>query len=518
MCYRLIFILLLFSHSLYAERILHPTSEPLPESWQQYVVQDLSPLDWLVLDIPPTRSIRHRSHIHRDVQGYFAADTSDTEKTASMPNDTYYPEQWYLASMGIPEIWNITQGEGVIIAMLDSGIDPNQPDLKQNILFEQGYDFGDDDAFPYDTLGHGTQMAGLMVASCGNQIGVCGIAPKAKLIPYKLNTQNEDGFGLSRFSSADLAAAILAATATDADIISMSLVLNEPVPWVEQALKYAKSQGKILVAATGNAGENKVSFPASLPWVLGIGAHDRDNEPLFKSNYGDGLDLLAPGKTLWTTQAGQDYTSFTVGTSAATAITSGFIALLKAGQPQKSKQDLIAQLLNSSHDLQELGYDQKTGFGRLNSPLTTDIIDSDIQPKLNFYPKNSNVYHYYDRIVVYLASSQLQGYRGNLFFQFNFPTTTQGQRTYLSSVWQRPNSVISVPYNVEKLNPTLFDQELNLFLFGGQEALFGEGLVSAQLIEGAYELLAYAEFGSKQLITDRKIMWLSQNELEKNID
>ncbi|MCV6638901.1 S8 family serine peptidase [Candidatus Albibeggiatoa sp. nov. NOAA] len=506
--------LLFISCSLHAETVLHPASEPLPSGWQQYVIQDLAPLDWVVLDIPKSeaRATRQRNHVYKDVRGHFAADVTTT------PDDTYYPEQWHLNAMGVPEMWSITQGENVTIAMLDSGIDPNQPDLAGNILFEQGYDFGDDDALPYDTLGHGTQMAGLMVANCGNQIGICGIAPKAKLIPYKLNTQDADGFGQSSFSSADLAAAILAATATDADIISMSLVLPESVPWVEQALQYAKSVGKILVAATGNEGNEKVSFPASLPWVLGIGAHDENNEPLFKSNYGDGLDLLAPGTDLWTTQAGQQYTNFTVGTSAATAITAGLLALLKAEQIEASAPEILAKLLNASLDLSELGYDLNTGFGKARLPVVAKIIHSADAPQLTYDSKSSNVYHYYDRFVVYLASSQLQGYSGNVFFRFNFPITAQGQRTHLFSVWQRPDSVISVPYNADAPEPNLFEHELNLFLFGAQDALFGDGLISTQLIEGAYELLAYATYDSKQLITARKIMWLSQNLLEKNID
>ncbi|WP_353571425.1 S8 family serine peptidase [Candidatus Albibeggiatoa sp. nov. BB20] len=514
MRYCLSVFLLVISHNLYAEKILHPASEPLPSDWQQYVIQDLSPLDWLVLELPKTElnTTRQRTHLYKDVQGHFAAEAVIT------PNDTYYPEQWHLDAMGVPQMWQITQGEGVTIAMLDSGIDPNQPDLTENILFDQGYDFGDDDALPYDTLGHGTQMAGLMVASCDNQIGVCGIAPKAKLIPYKLNTQDADGFGLSSFSSADLAAAILAATATDANIISMSLVLNESVPWVEQALQYAKSLGKILVAATGNEGNNQVGFPANLPWVLGVGAHDKNNEPLFKSNYGDGLDLLAPGVDLWTTQAGQQYTNFTVGTSAATAVTAGLLALLKAEQPKTIAPEILASLLNAILDITELGYDLKTGFGKAQLPIVTTITQTDETPKISYEPKSANVYHYYDNFVVYLASSQLQGYSGNVFFRFNFPITAQGQRTHLSSVWQRPNSVISTSDNVNTLSLDEFKQELNLFLFGGQDALFGDGLISTQLVEGAYELLTYVALDAKQLITTRKIMWLSQNLLEKNID
>jgi subtilisin family serine protease len=514
MRYWLIFILLI-PHSLYAERILYPTNEILPDDWQQYIIQDLAPLNWLVLEIPPEtlKNTRQRQHIYQDVQGYFAADTTFE------PNDTYYPEQWHLKAMGVPEMWQTTQGENVTIAMLDSGIDPNQPDLKDNILFEQGYDFGDDDAQPYDTLGHGTQMAGLMVASCGNQIGMCGIAPKAKLIPYKLNTQDEDGFGLSSFSSADLAAAILAATATDADIISMSLVLSQSVPWVEQALLYAKSAGKILVAATGNAGNNQVDFPASLPWVLGIGAHDKNNERLYKSNYGDGLDLLAPGVDLWTTQAGQQYTDFTVGTSAATAITAGLLALLKAQQLDALTPEILVKLLNASLDLNESGYDASSGFGKTRLPLVAKKIQSSESPTLSYEAKSANVYHYYDNFVVYLASSQLQGYSGNVFFRFNFPVTAQGQRIDLSSAWQSTNNiVISTPYNENQQVLDDFNQELNLFLFGGQNALFGEGVISPHLIEGAYELLTTVKLSDKRLITVRKIIWLSQNLSEKNID
>jgi len=145
-------------------------------------------------------------------------------------------------------------------------------------------------------------MAGLIVATCHNEKGGCGVAPAAKIIPYKINQHSE-----SRFLASDLAAAILAAADSPAKIVLLSLVLDNYSQIVQDALFYAKAQDKIVVAAAGNTG-GTVAYPASEPWVIGVGAFDKSGQRLRESNYGEGLSLNAPGVDLITTLPGTGYT------------------------------------------------------------------------------------------------------------------------------------------------------------------------------------------------------------------
>jgi subtilisin family serine protease len=497
------FLILLISINLSAqERVLIAKTAPLNHDWQQYVVQDLTPLDWLVLELPADklRHLRRKHTVYADIRGSFANNNNNYNDNS---------QQWHLHSTGAAQMWQQTQGEGIIIALIDSGVDEKHPDLAGKILFEQGYDFGDDKVQAYDRHGHGTEMAGLLVANCNNQIGSCGIAPLAKLIPYKLNTQDSSGFGLDSFSSANLAAAILAATASPATILNMSVFLHEQAPWVEQAVIHAKQQGKILVAPSGNNATAQVSFPANLPIVLGVGAHDENNQPLAQNNYGDGLDLLAPGFRLWTTQMGGGYTDFNTGTSAATAVVSGLLALLQAANPNLSAAELLTILLNSSADWGELGYDELSGFGLAKLPALTTDLAVDSVPELIYYPKTKKVYHYYDKFVVYLASSRLQNRSGDLYLRFGFPVTADGQRSQVYKIWQQTDTIMPVPYNINIASPMLFTDDFELFLFGGAEALFGDGIVCTDLVAGAYEFLAYAVLNDGQTVVARKIVWLS---------
>ena len=262
-------------------------------------------------------------------------------------------------------LWQQTQGEGITIALLDSGIDPNHPDLKNNILFTQGYDFGEQKEEPYDDNGHGTAMAGLIVASCNNKIGGCGVAPAAKLIPYKINKS-----GANDFLESDLAAAIKTAAESSAQILSLSLVLEaEYSQIIQDALSYARSKNKIIVAAAGNSGD-KVAYPANISWVIGVGAINKNGQPLSSSNYGTDLSLLAPGFRLWTTLPGTGYADWYDGTSASAALVSGVLALMAVSQPDINK--LAIDLLNNCQDINIPGFDEQSGFGQLRATTKTD--------------------------------------------------------------------------------------------------------------------------------------------------
>ncbi len=485
----ILIILCCFSNYLLAERVLIHLSEStnVEQLIQTNLIWDLRPLPWLVLDIPNTR----RNILTQDIewqvdgQGYFAA-------SPSIPNDPNYSKQWHLEEIGVFDLWQQTQGEGITIALLDSGVDPNHPDLKNNILFDQGYDFGEQKEEPYDDNGHGTAMAGLIVASCNNKIGGCGVAPAAKLIPYKINKS-----GANNFLESDLAAAIKAAADSSAQILSLSLVLEADYSQIIQdALSYARSKNKIIVAAAGNSGD-KVAYPANIPWVIGVGAINKNGQRLNSSNYGSNLSMLAPGFRLWTTLPGTGYADWYDGTSAAAALVSGVLALMAASQPDIN--ELAIDLLINCQDINTLGFDEQSGFGHLKA-----------------MPKNDNLKFSSSVVTRVLASGDvleldlslqnLTNKNANLYLQVNFPVANK--RLNLFKIWNSDDSVEKIAYNIPLAEPYQLTNDLFLPLYGSSMALLGDGIISSHMTEGFYELSASLVFIDESSLHTRKIIWI----------
>jgi len=503
----LLLFLLLSSPYSHAERVLIPTPENLTALPKQVqIIRDLTPLPWLVVDLPATRSreLSRQYPVYQDVRGRFA---SDLRQPPTEPNDPLYSEQWHLTELGVPDLWATTQGQGITIALLDSGVDHDHPDLVGNVLFEQGYDFGDDDAEAHDSLGHGTAMAGLMAARCDNALGGCGVAPQAKLIPYKLNADADSGF-----SSIALATAILAATSSDAQIISMSLVLDDYAPWVEQALQHAAAQGKLLVAAVGNAGSAQTAFPAYLPWVIGVGAVDQAGQRLPRSNYGDGLFISAPGVNLWTTLVGSDYANWFNGSSAATALTSGVLALLVAETPQRIMQAQVVELLTRSQETGTAGWDEEYGFGYLRA---LPAVPAESLPKLTLSALSQTVYYPADVLTLDLNLQGVAAQQGDLFIRLSLPTDNIGSRQHLYKIWQASDSFSRIPYNQSLSSPYSFSDDLLLPLYGKPYALLGTGQIQpptqAGIFELSVELHLFVADLTNTVVSTRQILWVAAN-------
>ena len=497
--------------SSYAERVLIHLPESINPAElaqlkeQAHIIHNLHPLPWIVLEIPNTRrilrtkvaGIAKKWNYQLDIQGHFA----NTQNTLVVPNDPRYHEQWHLTEIGVPALWEKTQGEGIIIALLDSGVYFEHPDLATNILFEQGYDFGDEDNEPLDENGHGTAMAGLIVAKCHNQIGGCGVAPAAQIIPYKINKK-----GGGQFWASDLAAAILAAADSSARILSLSLVLDEESSVVQDALVYARQQDKIIVAASGNTRKNKVAYPANLPWVISVGAYDKKGKRLPKSNYGNGLSLTAPGTGLLTTGRGSGYVNYFDGTSAAAALVSGVLALMTALEPHATASELIVTLLASCQDIDTPGFDEQYGFGSLKTPLSQ--VESTNQPILKFTPSNGEVFFFGETLQLDLSLENITGKAADLFLRVNFPSNNQGERAFLYKVWHHNDSLEAIAYNKLVASPYLLTGDLRLPLYGTPHALLGLGKI-ASLPEGFYEFLALLTFTNNETIQARKMIWIA---------
>ena len=185
------------------------------------------------------------------------------------PDDPRFNEQRYLPAINVPEAWDKSLGNGIVIGLVDSGVDLDHEDLADNILPGGGIS-GMMMMIPSDELGHGTQVCGIMAAVQNNGLGISGVAPECKILPLKISQGSTD-----MFTDETVAEAIIYAADNGAAIINLSLGWNddEDHKMVTDAITYAAEKGVTLVAAAGNR-YGPVWFPARLEKVLAVSAID----------------------------------------------------------------------------------------------------------------------------------------------------------------------------------------------------------------------------------------------------
>ncbi len=235
-----------------------------------------------------------------------------------MPNDPYFDQQWALNKINIFQLWQITTAkEDVLVAVLDTGIDPNHQDLNGLIVDEANFT---DSSSPDDIYGHGTHVAGIIAAK-NDDVGIVGVAPGCRL----LNAKVADDAG--RCQASALAEGIIWAVNNGASVINISLEIKDPSPQLEEAVNYAWSHGCIIIAAAGNNGNESPVYPAYYENCVAVAAINQDSNLATLSNYGDWVDVAAPGYDIYSTLPNNDY-GYKTGTSFATAYVSGMAALL----------------------------------------------------------------------------------------------------------------------------------------------------------------------------------------------
>ena len=204
-----------------------------------------------------------------------------------VPNDPDYPKQWNLRSINIEGAWDNAKGNGVTVAVIDTGIS-QVIDLKDT-KFVKGYDFVSDRVDATDDSGHGTHIAGTIAQSTNNQYGVAGIAYEASLMPLKVITAEGGG------TITDIAEAIRYAADHGADVINMSLGGSGDSSVLREAIEYAYKKGVVIVAAAGNSNSSSAAYPSRYPHVIAVGALDATGVKAPYSNFGAGVDISAPG-------------------------------------------------------------------------------------------------------------------------------------------------------------------------------------------------------------------------------
>lgn len=268
---------------------------------------------------------------------------------------------WGVHIVQAPSIWHATKGEGMKVAVLDTGIDLAHPDLVDNIKGYANFTTGSRDDVA-DRQGHGSHCSGV-IAAIDNQIGVIGIAPSASL--YIAKVLGDDGVG----SIDAMIQGIDWAIEQQVDIVSMSLGCSEdPGEQLHDAIKRARSAGVIIVAASGNESTH-CGWPAAYEEVIAVGAIDQALDKAGFSNFSKEVDIAAPGVNIMSTYMNGGYAKLS-GTSMATPIVAGVVALIQSFARKneiKATPELIMQMINQrSVDLGEKGHDDHFGNGLIN--------------------------------------------------------------------------------------------------------------------------------------------------------
>ena len=214
-----------------------------------------------------------------------------------VPDDPLYQYQWNFKQIGAERAWESATGTNVTVAVIDTGVTVESNSNRgikvgqdmEDVATVGGYDFVDDTDFVYDGHGHGTHVAGTIAQSTNNSYGVAGLAYDAQIMP--LRVLNDQGFG----SVSDIADAVRFAADNGADVINMSL--GGPLPsWVlKRAVDYAHDKGTLVVSAAGNSGKRSPSYPAAYKNSMAIAATQYDQHTTFYSQWGEYVDIAAPG-------------------------------------------------------------------------------------------------------------------------------------------------------------------------------------------------------------------------------
>jgi hypothetical protein len=279
-----------------------------------------------------------------------------------IPDDPDYADQPNLGQIGVPGAWTTSIGDAsVVVAVLDTGVDLTHPDL-DGVTVVAPRDVFWNSTEVTDEVGHGTHVAGTIVAETNNGVGVAGIAPASTLMPVRITS----GQSLSFSDALD---GVDWARTHGADIISMSFggtLTSEQVALGQPTFTAAREAGILLVAASGNDGRPARNYPASFNGVVSVGAVDVADELAEFSTTGTALDIVAPGVDVLSTLPDGDYETLS-GTSMAAPHVAGVAALVWAARPTLGVAQLEAILRTSTVDLGEPGHDKLYGDGRVDA-------------------------------------------------------------------------------------------------------------------------------------------------------
>jgi Subtilase family/Bacterial Ig domain/Fervidolysin N-terminal prodomain len=288
------------------------------------------------------------------------------EPSEIIANDTYYNNAWHLSKMHLPTAWETAKGNGVVVAILDTGVNSNHTDLSANMI--AGWNSVSRNNETSDIYGHGTKVAGVVAAISDNNNGVTSIAWHASIMPIRITN---DSSGYAYWS--DVANGLTWAADNGADIANISYKVSSSSS-VTNAAQYMRNKGGLVVASAGNSGADLNC--TDNPSIITVSATDSADNKASWSDYGNCVDVAAPGSGIWTTTKSGGYGAVN-GTSFASPATAATLALIKSANLNLSNDEL-ENILESSADKSKNGgvFNSYYGHGRIDAAAAVAMVEN----------------------------------------------------------------------------------------------------------------------------------------------
>jgi thermitase len=313
-----------------------------------------------VVDLPPGLSEEDAvAKLSRRAEIKFA-ELDRKVNVAMAVNDPYIGSAWHIGKIGASTAWDSTQGGGITIAVLDTGVNAAHPDLKDRLV--AGYNAYDNNTVTSDLCGHGTAVAGTAAASTNNAMGVAGVAGAARIMPVRIAYKDSTGACPAYFST--IASGITWAADNGARIANVSYVGIAGSAAVKSAARYMKGKGGLVFISAGNNNVDENVTPDDA-FIIVSSTDSADNKSSF-SSWGSFVSLAAPGTGIWTTNNALGYSAWN-GTSFASPVSAGVAGLMMAARPDLSAEQIEKLLFQTSVDLGAAGRDPVFGYGRVNA-------------------------------------------------------------------------------------------------------------------------------------------------------
>jgi len=298
----------------------------------------------------------------------FAEEDSFLEPTF-IPNDPLYPNQWHHPKINSPLAWEKSNGSSVIIAIADTGVDCNHPDLALNCV--SGWNTVSNNNDTTDVCGHGTSVAGTAAAVGNNGVQVAGVSYASKIMPLRVSN---DSSGYAYFS--DIAEAIVWAADHGARVANASYMASGSYS-VQSAADYMKKKGGLVTISAGNSGAD--TGLGSISQIITVSATTSSDTRASFSSFGNNIDVSAPGVGILSTTRGGG-TGSVSGTSFSAPTTAGVIGLIFSANPELSADQAQDILFKSSKDLGTTGWDIYYGWGRVDAEAAVNLAASGVTP------------------------------------------------------------------------------------------------------------------------------------------